>query len=161
MGSLEKMECYFRNSPMFKLSKSWPQKIIHRQKHHYEFRFSKLERGEIDATTESNQTKRGSRSNHHWWAYHIPRLPSNRGKYSPTMCPLRLILVLISATLAGYFAWKTVRSPPSPSASDDPLSIRNSDDDSKEKRGFDAQKVGFSFLFSYLDEESKNFGDKL
>ncbi|XP_058073753.1 uncharacterized protein LOC131222624 [Magnolia sinica] len=26
------------------------------------------------------------------------------------MCPLRLILVFLSATLAGYFAWKTFRS---------------------------------------------------
>ncbi|KAF8398581.1 hypothetical protein HHK36_017512 [Tetracentron sinense] len=26
------------------------------------------------------------------------------------MCPLRIILVFLSATLAGYFAWKTVRS---------------------------------------------------
>ncbi|CAA6658678.1 unnamed protein product [Spirodela intermedia] len=31
------------------------------------------------------------------------------------MCPLRIILVFLSATLAGYFAWRSVRSPaPSP-----------------------------------------------
>ncbi|KAI7998887.1 hypothetical protein LOK49_LG10G03071 [Camellia lanceoleosa] len=28
------------------------------------------------------------------------------------MCPLRFILVFFSAILAGYFAWKTVRSMP-------------------------------------------------
>lgn len=28
------------------------------------------------------------------------------------MCPLRFILVFLSAVLAGYFAWKTVRSSP-------------------------------------------------
>ncbi|XP_027359349.1 uncharacterized protein LOC113868000 [Abrus precatorius] len=28
------------------------------------------------------------------------------------MCPLRFILVFFSAVLAGYFAWKTVRSSP-------------------------------------------------
>ncbi|XP_043690797.1 uncharacterized protein LOC122641582 [Telopea speciosissima] len=26
------------------------------------------------------------------------------------MCPLRIIFLFLSATLAGYFAWKTVRS---------------------------------------------------
>ncbi|KAF5735150.1 hypothetical protein HS088_TW15G00650 [Tripterygium wilfordii] len=28
------------------------------------------------------------------------------------MCPLRFILVFFSALLAGYFAWRTVSSPP-------------------------------------------------
>ena len=28
------------------------------------------------------------------------------------MCPLRFILVFFSAVLAGYFAWKTIRSSP-------------------------------------------------
>ncbi|XP_044477738.1 uncharacterized protein LOC123205011 [Mangifera indica] len=28
------------------------------------------------------------------------------------MCPLRFILVFFSAVLAGYFAWRTVRSSP-------------------------------------------------
>ncbi|XP_057500098.1 uncharacterized protein LOC130784284 [Actinidia eriantha] len=28
------------------------------------------------------------------------------------MCPLRFILVFLSAILAGYFAWRTVRSSP-------------------------------------------------
>ncbi|GAV78950.1 hypothetical protein CFOL_v3_35878 [Cephalotus follicularis] len=28
------------------------------------------------------------------------------------MCPLRFILVFLSAVLAGYFAWRTVRSSP-------------------------------------------------
>ncbi|KAF3780585.1 hypothetical protein EJ110_NYTH23158 [Nymphaea thermarum] len=28
------------------------------------------------------------------------------------MCPLRIILVFLSASLAGYFAWKSIRSEP-------------------------------------------------
>ncbi|KAK3446391.1 uncharacterized protein LOC104442890 [Eucalyptus grandis] len=33
------------------------------------------------------------------------------------MCPLRFILVFFSAVLAGYFAWRTVRSSPEDEAS--------------------------------------------
>ncbi|XP_028780160.1 uncharacterized protein LOC114736485 [Neltuma alba] len=32
------------------------------------------------------------------------------------MCPLRFVLVFFSAVLAGYFAWRTVRSSPAPNA---------------------------------------------
>ncbi|XP_030452840.2 uncharacterized protein LOC115674568 [Syzygium oleosum] len=33
------------------------------------------------------------------------------------MCPLRFILVFFSAVMAGYFAWRTVRSSPEDEAS--------------------------------------------
>ncbi|CAK9167264.1 unnamed protein product [Ilex paraguariensis] len=42
------------------------------------------------------------------------------------MCPLRFILVFFSAVLAGYFAWKTVRSSPE-------IEMAISDDSMREK----------------------------
>ncbi|CAK9145894.1 unnamed protein product [Ilex paraguariensis] len=50
------------------------------------------------------------------------------------MCPLRFILVFFSAVLAGYFAWKTVRSLPEieTAISDDSMREKVSSED-KEK----------------------------
>jgi len=53
------------------------------------------------------------------------------------MCPLRFILVFFSAVLAGYFAWKTVRSNPIEVFSED-----SADEDKSSKKGdFDFKKV--------------------
>ncbi|XP_054779599.1 uncharacterized protein LOC129287464 [Prosopis cineraria] len=41
------------------------------------------------------------------------------------MCPLRFILVFFSAVLAGYFAWRTVRSPPDPHIASDDSSLED------------------------------------
>ncbi|GAY39931.1 hypothetical protein KPL70_009041 [Citrus sinensis] len=43
------------------------------------------------------------------------------------MCPLRFILVFFSAVLAGYFAWRTVRSSPE-------ADINNLSDDSPNEK---------------------------
>lgn len=56
------------------------------------------------------------------------------------MCPLRFILVFFSAVLAGYFAWRSVRSSPE-------IDSINSDDSTVErkplnhKREFNVKKV--------------------
>ncbi|KAJ8476312.1 hypothetical protein OPV22_020039 [Ensete ventricosum] len=39
------------------------------------------------------------------------------------MCPLRLVLVFLSAALAGFFARKSIRSPPPSPISDDSREI--------------------------------------
>ncbi|CAM8968848.1 unnamed protein product [Rhodiola kirilowii] len=43
------------------------------------------------------------------------------------MCPLRFILVFFSAVLAGYFAWKSIRT-------DDDDDLTNFDDSSSQKK---------------------------
>lgn len=54
------------------------------------------------------------------------------------MCPLRFILVFFSAVLAGYFAWKTVRSDPKIEVfSEDSAN----EDKSFKKEDFDFKKV--------------------
>ncbi|KAK7271087.1 hypothetical protein RJT34_26698 [Clitoria ternatea] len=52
------------------------------------------------------------------------------------MCPLRFILVFFSAMLAGYFAWKTVRSSPN---------IDLVSDDSAEEEKSTSKKEDFDF----------------
>jgi hypothetical protein len=55
------------------------------------------------------------------------------------MCPLRFILVFFSAVLAGYFAWRTVRSSPNIDLDSD-----NSFEEEKssfKKEDFDFKKV--------------------
>ncbi|XP_010276379.1 PREDICTED: uncharacterized protein LOC104611146 [Nelumbo nucifera] len=47
------------------------------------------------------------------------------------MCPLRIILVFLSATLAGYFAWRTVRSSSSSSSDIDDMIHGDSSDTEK------------------------------
>ncbi|URE11354.1 hypothetical protein MUK42_23494 [Musa troglodytarum] len=42
------------------------------------------------------------------------------------MCPLRLVLVFLSAALAGFFAWKSIRSPPPSPISDGSREIGDS-----------------------------------
>lgn len=70
------------------------------------------------------------------------------------MCPLRFILVFFSAVLAGYFAWRSVRSSPE-------IDSINSDDSTVErkplnhKREFNVKKVclfnlGFQDFFFIL-----------
>ncbi|XP_010558727.1 PREDICTED: uncharacterized protein LOC104827276 [Tarenaya hassleriana] len=51
------------------------------------------------------------------------------------MCPLRFILVFFSAVLAGYFAWRTVRS------SDHSVADSISGDSPVEQK----DKIGFNF----------------
>ncbi|KAF7819284.1 methyltransferase-related protein [Senna tora] len=42
------------------------------------------------------------------------------------MCPLRFLLVFFSAVLAGYFAWRTVRSSPETHLESDALEDKSS-----------------------------------
>jgi hypothetical protein len=64
------------------------------------------------------------------------------------MCPLRFILVFFSAVLAGYFAWRTVRS--SPNIDLDSDSYIEEEKSSLKKEDFDFKKVypSKSFFFS-------------
>ncbi|KAF3677601.1 hypothetical protein P3S67_009225 [Capsicum chacoense] len=59
------------------------------------------------------------------------------------MCPLRFVLVFFSAILAGYFAWKTVRSFPDDQENED--SVHKS---KEEKREFNSAKVNFTHMIS-------------
>ncbi|ESW23838.1 hypothetical protein PHAVU_004G080100 [Phaseolus vulgaris] len=54
------------------------------------------------------------------------------------MCPLRFILVFFSAVLAGYFAWKTVRSDPKIEVFSEDSS---EEDKSSKKEAFDFRKM--------------------
>lgn len=56
------------------------------------------------------------------------------------MCPLRFILVFFSAVLAGYFAWRTVRSSPEIELASDIDSAMEEKSSSK-KEDFDFKKV--------------------
>jgi len=63
------------------------------------------------------------------------------------MCPLRFILVFFSAVLAGYFAWRTVRSSPKIDlASDDSIEEEKS---SFKKEDFDLKMVHPSKTFFF------------
>ncbi|PKA49958.1 tRNA (adenine57-N1/adenine58-N1)-methyltransferase [Apostasia shenzhenica] len=72
------------------------------------------------------------------------------------MCPLRLILVFLSATLAGYFAWKSIRSS-SPTLSDDADGRRSSDGDSNKSCCFRARKVIGDGFWLLLDMASGRY----
>ncbi|XP_010917191.1 uncharacterized protein [Elaeis guineensis] len=74
------------------------------------------------------------------------------------MCPLRLIFVFLSATLAGYFAWKTVRSTPHSPILGDSSGIEDSvDGDSEKRRGTDARKVIGDGFWVFLDMASGRY----
>lgn len=73
------------------------------------------------------------------------------------MCPLRIILVFLSATLAGYFAWRSVRSP-APSPFDVPVGEVDADESASEKTGrFQMGKVASSSLSLSLSSEFPRF----
>ncbi|ONK65369.1 uncharacterized protein A4U43_C07F36400 [Asparagus officinalis] len=73
------------------------------------------------------------------------------------MCPLRLILIFISATLAGYFAWKTVRSSPPSISDDDSAATRNPRGDLGKRRDFDAKKVIGDGFWGFVDMASGRY----
>jgi hypothetical protein len=64
------------------------------------------------------------------------------------MCPLRFILVFFSAVLAGYFAWRTVRS--SPNIDLDSDSYIEEEKSSLKKEDFDFKKVYPSKSFPFF-----------
>ena len=65
------------------------------------------------------------------------------------MCPLRFILVFFSAVLAGYFAWKTIRSSP-----DADMGYEDSLNEKilspKEEQETNFKRVCFNSLFFYF-----------
>ncbi|RWR73739.1 tRNA adenine57-N1/adenine58-N1-methyltransferase [Cinnamomum micranthum f. kanehirae] len=71
------------------------------------------------------------------------------------MCPLRLILVFLSASLAGYFAWKSIRSD-SPKPQDD-VSDENEKvlADSEKESGF-GKVIGKGF-WTFVDMASGRY----
>lgn len=64
------------------------------------------------------------------------------------MCPLRFILVFFSAVLAGFFAWRTVRS--SPEELDQVVSDDSEKTTLKEKEGFNLKRVCLVFVVFFL-----------
>lgn len=64
------------------------------------------------------------------------------------MCPLRFILVFFSAVLAGYLAWKTVRSSPGVEIGfEDSINEKIS---TREEQESSLKRVCFDFSFSYF-----------
>ncbi|XP_065043079.1 uncharacterized protein LOC135676147 isoform X3 [Musa acuminata AAA Group] len=70
------------------------------------------------------------------------------------MCPLRLVLVFLSAALAGFFAWKSIRSPPPSPISDDSQEIGDS---SIKGRILGAGKVIENGYWVFLDMASGRY----
>ncbi|KAK7315593.1 hypothetical protein VNO77_34152 [Canavalia gladiata] len=71
------------------------------------------------------------------------------------MCPLRFILVFFSAVLAGYFAWKTVRSSPNIDlASDDSA---EEDKSSSKNEDFSFQKMVQNGFWVFVDMASGRY----
>ncbi|KAL3565080.1 hypothetical protein D5086_033126 [Populus alba] len=71
------------------------------------------------------------------------------------MCPLRFILVFFSAVLAGYFAWRTVRSSPEidDMVSDDSTAEKTSLEDKQE---FNLKRVlNVSCYWIFFSDDSK------
>ncbi|KAK4258561.1 hypothetical protein QN277_004999 [Acacia crassicarpa] len=60
------------------------------------------------------------------------------------MYPLRFILVFFSAVLAGYFAWRTVRSSPDTDVASDKYAL---EDKSPTRKDFSFKEVRFFFIF--------------
>ncbi|KAK4275937.1 hypothetical protein QN277_018947 [Acacia crassicarpa] len=60
------------------------------------------------------------------------------------MCPLRFILVFFSTVLAGYFAWRTVRSSPDTDVASDKSAL---EDKSPIRKDFKFKEVHFFFIF--------------
>ncbi|KAL5173473.1 hypothetical protein HKD37_16G046010 [Glycine soja] len=70
------------------------------------------------------------------------------------MCPLRFILVFFSAVLAGYFAWKTVRSDPKIEVfSEDSAN----EDKSFKKEDFDFKKMIQNGFWGFVDMASGRY----
>ncbi|KAL7163223.1 hypothetical protein ACSBR2_039339 [Camellia fascicularis] len=72
------------------------------------------------------------------------------------MCPLRFILVFFSAILAGYFAWRTVRSFPDT----DILTLEGSQMEktsSKDKQELDLKKMIQNGFWVFVDMASGGY----
>ncbi|KAI5566908.1 hypothetical protein POPTR_013G058200v4 [Populus trichocarpa] len=72
------------------------------------------------------------------------------------MCPLRFILVFFSAVLAGYFAWRTVRSSPEIDdfVSDDSTAEKTS---LREKQEFNFKRIIQNGFWVFVDMASGRY----
>ncbi|KAI5554753.1 hypothetical protein POPTR_019G035000v4 [Populus trichocarpa] len=72
------------------------------------------------------------------------------------MCPFRFILVFLSAVLAGYFAWKTVRSSPEidDMVSDDSTAEKTSLEDKQE---FNSKRMIQNGFWVFVDMASGSY----
>ncbi|KAK2451090.1 Methyltransferase-related protein [Trifolium repens] len=71
------------------------------------------------------------------------------------MCPLRFILVFFSAVLAGYFAWRTVRS--SPNIDLDSDNYIEEEKSSLKKENFDFKKMIQNGFWVFVDMASGRY----
>ncbi|WJX25369.1 hypothetical protein P8452_14417 [Trifolium repens] len=71
------------------------------------------------------------------------------------MCPLRFILVFFSAVLAGYFAWRTVRS--SPNIDLDSDNYIEEEKSSLKKEDFDFKKMIQNGFWVFVDMASGRY----
>ncbi|OIV90064.1 hypothetical protein TanjilG_01518 [Lupinus angustifolius] len=69
------------------------------------------------------------------------------------MCPLRFILVFFSAVLAGYFAWRTVRSTPEIDLASGGSALEKDD----KKEGFDMKKMVQNGFWVFVDMASGRY----
>ncbi|KAH7844652.1 hypothetical protein Vadar_030259 [Vaccinium darrowii] len=74
------------------------------------------------------------------------------------MCPLRFILVFFSAILAGYFAWRTVRSSPETDIMDSDVSTAEKIS-SKDKQEFHLKQMILNGFWGFVDMASGRITD--
>ncbi|KAH7512861.1 uncharacterized protein LOC107432696 [Ziziphus jujuba] len=71
------------------------------------------------------------------------------------MCPMRFILVFFSAILAGYFAWRTVRSSPGVD-----IMLEDSNNEkfqSKEEQEFNFKRMVLNSFWVFVDMASGRY----
>ncbi|PIA53995.1 hypothetical protein AQUCO_00900517v1 [Aquilegia coerulea] len=70
------------------------------------------------------------------------------------MCPLRIILLFLSATLAGYFAWTTIRSS---SNIDDVVSYDSTTAPPKKKQEYSFRQIVQDGFYGFVDMASGKY----
>ncbi|XP_030926223.1 uncharacterized protein LOC126693054 [Quercus robur] len=71
------------------------------------------------------------------------------------MCPMRFILVFFSAILAGYFAWRTVRSSPETENIFEDSTVENIS--MKDKQEFNLRKTIHNGFWVFVDMASGKY----
>ncbi|KAK4581468.1 hypothetical protein RGQ29_024914 [Quercus rubra] len=71
------------------------------------------------------------------------------------MCPMRFILVFFSAILAGYFAWRTVRSSPETENIFEDATVENIS--MKDKQEFNLRKTIHNGFWVFVDMASGRY----
>ncbi|XP_020571352.1 uncharacterized protein LOC110018393 [Phalaenopsis equestris] len=73
------------------------------------------------------------------------------------MCPLRFILMFLSATLAGFFAWKSIHSPSPCAVLEVPDGEAHSEGRSKEHGGFQFRRIIGDGIWVFWDMASGRY----